>query len=67
MAPIIAAALDEAMRSGIVGKEVTPFALERIVAATGRRSLAANMALIRHNARLAGEIAVALASVAART
>jgi pseudouridine-5'-phosphate glycosidase len=62
LAPIIAAALDEAMRSGIAGKEVTPFALERIVAATGRRSLAANMALIRHNARLAGEIAVALAA-----
>jgi pseudouridine-5'-phosphate glycosidase len=62
MAPHIAAALAEAERAGIAAKAVTPFLLARIAEATGGAALAANIALIRSNARLAARIAVALAS-----
>jgi pseudouridylate synthase len=58
--PIIAGALAEAAASGVGGKAVTPFLLERIGAATGGAALAANIALVRHNACLAARIAVAL-------
>lgn len=58
----IARAVADAAAEGIVGKAVTPFLLGRILALSGGRSLAANIALIRNNARLAAEIAVALAS-----
>ncbi len=57
----IEAALAEAARLGIVAKAVTPFLLERVAASTGGRSLESNVAIIRHNAGLAGRIAVALA------
>jgi pseudouridine-5'-phosphate glycosidase len=58
----IAEALAEADAYGITGKAVTPYLLDRLVRATGGRTLTANMALIRNNARLAAEIAVALAT-----
>lgn len=54
-------ALDAASAAGIKGKETTPFLLKHIATHTGGESLAANIALIRNNARLAAEIAVALA------
>jgi pseudouridine-5'-phosphate glycosidase len=57
---IIAAAVAEAAAKGIARKAVTPFLLARIVELTGGRSLAANIALIRNNARLAAQVAVAL-------
>jgi pseudouridine-5'-phosphate glycosidase len=60
----IGAALEEAARQGIGGKRVTPFLLDRIVAATDGRSLLANGALIRNNARLAADIALAAARLA---
>jgi pseudouridine-5'-phosphate glycosidase len=53
-------ALADAERTGIRGKDATPFLLARVVEATGGRSLAANIALVKNNARLAAEIAVAL-------
>lgn len=53
-------ALVEADREGISGKAVTPYLLKRIEARTGGRSVAANIALIRHNARQAAAIAAAL-------
>jgi pseudouridine-5'-phosphate glycosidase len=59
--PAIEAALVEAEKAGIVGKAVTPFLLDAILKQTGGRSLTANIALIRNNARLAARIAVALA------
>jgi pseudouridine-5'-phosphate glycosidase len=43
-------------------KAVTPFLLSRILALTGGRSLATNVALIRNNARVAARLAVALAA-----
>ncbi|HMP96614.1 MAG TPA: pseudouridine-5'-phosphate glycosidase [Kiritimatiellia bacterium] len=56
----IAAALAEANARGIAGKAVTPFLLARVSELTGARSKTANLALLRNNARLAAEIAVAL-------
>ena len=55
----ITTALDEADARGIVGKDVTPFLLARVVELTGERSLASNIALVRNNARLAACIACA--------
>jgi pseudouridylate synthase len=57
---VIDTAVAEADREGITGKEVTPFLLGRIVELTDGRSLETNIALVRSNARVAGEIAVAL-------
>ncbi|MBV8407374.1 MAG: pseudouridine-5'-phosphate glycosidase [Alphaproteobacteria bacterium] len=54
-------ALDEATGHGVTGKAVTPFLLARLVKLTAGRSLAANMALVEHNARLGAQIAVAYA------
>jgi pseudouridine-5'-phosphate glycosidase len=59
----IAAALEDARRAGISGKEVTPFLLARVSALSHGRSLAANIALVRNNAALAGRVAVALAGI----
>ena len=56
----IATAVAEAGARAITGKAVTPFLLARIVELTGGQSLRTNIALVRNNARLAAEIAVAL-------
>lgn len=61
--PVIAAALGEAGRQGIRGKDVTPFLLAEIVRATAGRSLRANIALVKNNARVAAEIARAFAEL----
>ncbi len=58
--PIIREALREMSTRGISGKEATPFLLGRIVELTGGRSLAANIALVKNNARVAAAIARAL-------
>jgi pseudouridine-5'-phosphate glycosidase len=65
MAPHIAAALAAAETAGIAAKAVTPFLLARIDEATGGAALAANIALVRGNARLAARIAVELARLPA--
>jgi len=59
LAPMIAQALDEADAHGISAKAVTPFLLGRIFELTEGRSLTANIALVRNNARLAAQIAIA--------
>ncbi len=59
----IETALGEAAERGIQGKAVTPFLLARLEALTGGASLAANVALVLSNARLAAEIAVAYLAV----
>ncbi len=59
IAPNISLALAEAAANGISGKDVTPFLLQRLAEITGGRSLAANIALVLNNARLAADIAVA--------
>ncbi len=63
LAPIIARAQSEADTQAIRGKEVTPFLLQRIFELTEGRSLTANIALVRNNARLASEIARALSTM----
>lgn len=57
----IAEAVAEAAAAGIARKDVTPFLLARIVALTGGRSLAANIALVRNNVAVGADLAVALA------
>ena len=59
--PVIAVALAEADRLGVRGKDITPFLLSEIVQATEGRSLQANIALVKNNASVAAEIAVAFA------
>ena len=61
--PAIEAAVAEAAAQGITGKAVTPFLLSRVMALTEGRSLAANVALVENNARLAARIATALADM----
>jgi pseudouridine-5'-phosphate glycosidase len=61
METALADALADARRQYVAGKAVTPFLLDRIRRVTGGRSLRANQALIVANARLAGEVASALA------
>lgn len=57
----ITTATSEAEAAGVRGKAVTPWLLERIGRLTSGRSLAANIALIKNNARLGAEIASSLA------
>jgi len=57
---ITAQALREAAEQGIAGKSVTPFLLARIKALTGGRSLATNIALVKNNARVGAQLALAL-------
>jgi pseudouridine-5'-phosphate glycosidase len=54
-------ALADSDRLGITGKDITPYLLGRIVEITGGRSLATNIALVRHNARLGAAVARAYA------
>jgi pseudouridylate synthase len=57
---ITEAALAEAEAAGVSGKAVTPFLLARIKQLTDGRSLATNIALIKHNARVGAELARAM-------
>lgn len=54
-------ALIAAEKANVKGKAITPFLLARIERITGGDSLAANIALVCNNARLAARIACALA------
>lgn len=56
-------ALDAAREKKISGKEVTPFLLQYIASHTRGESLEANIALIKHNAKLGAAIAVQYALV----
>ena len=60
----ITEALMAAERDDITGKDVTPFLLQRIFELTEGRSLTANIALVRNNARLAAQIAVEMTKLA---
>ena len=59
----IAQALVEADGQGLSGAAVTPLLLARVAELTGGESLAANIALVLDNARLAAEIACAFAAL----
>ena len=58
--PAILQAVEEAITGELRSAEVTPFLLSRLAELTGEESIRANVALLLNNARLAGEIAVAL-------
>lgn len=56
----IAQALREAADQGVVGKASTPFMLKRIAELSNGRSLATNIALVKHNAVLGAKLALSL-------
>ncbi|WP_353828537.1 pseudouridine-5'-phosphate glycosidase [Agromyces sp. SYSU T0242] len=58
---VLAEALAAAEAGGVTGHDTTPFLLDFVQRATGGRSLEANLAVYRGNARLGAEIARALA------
>ncbi|ACL56052.1 pseudouridine-5'-phosphate glycosidase [Methylobacterium nodulans] len=60
IAALIATAVAQARAAGIAGKAVTPFLLSRLLDLTGGRSLSTNIALVKNNAALAAQLAVAL-------
>ena len=57
LTPLIEKAIREAEAKAITAKEVTPFLLKTILDLTNGKSLVANKALVRNNARLAAQIA----------
>lgn len=58
----IDAAVADARAEAVSGKRLTPFLLARLARATGGAAVAANRALVRHDAAVAAELAVALAA-----
>ncbi|MBE1554041.1 pseudouridine-5'-phosphate glycosidase [Sporosarcina limicola] len=56
---IIEKALEEAKANGIAGKDVTPFMLGKVKDLTEGKSLDANIALVKNNAVIGAQIAVA--------
>jgi pseudouridine-5'-phosphate glycosidase len=58
--PFILQAVAEAEQQGLRSAQVTPYLLSRLVALSGERSLHANLALLKNNAAVAAQIAVAL-------
>lgn len=61
--PHIEQALADMAALGLTGKETTPYLLGRIVEITGGRSLEANIALVRHNAAAAAQVAAEYAAL----
>jgi pseudouridylate synthase len=57
----LATALADAERQQVRGRDVTPFLLERLRALSAGESVRANLALLRNNARVAAQLATALA------
>jgi pseudouridine-5'-phosphate glycosidase len=62
MEPIIERASREARDKKIHGQELTPFLLQRISELTNKKSIRANLSLLINNARLAAQIATAMAT-----
>ncbi|MBY0451771.1 MAG: pseudouridine-5'-phosphate glycosidase, partial [Bdellovibrionaceae bacterium] len=61
MERVINSSLEEMKKKNIKGKESTPFLLGKVKELTSGRSLETNIQLILNNAKVAAEIAVALA------
>ena len=57
---LVDAALAAAHANGIAGKALTPFLLNELAQKSGGKTLAANVALLENNARVAAEIAKSL-------
>uniref|UniRef100_A0AAY4C140 Carbohydrate kinase PfkB domain-containing protein n=1 Tax=Denticeps clupeoides TaxID=299321 RepID=A0AAY4C140_9TELE len=56
-------AVREASSNGIIGRDVTPFILQRVSEITEGKSLQANIALIRNNAKVGSQVACALSAL----
>jgi pseudouridine-5'-phosphate glycosidase len=63
----IAEAIVQAEAAGVSRKDLTPFLLQRLFELTEGKSLKANIALVRNNARVAADIAVAFAQACRTT
>lgn len=63
----ISKAVSEAAEKGIKGKDLTPYLLGRVGELTDGKSIKANIALLKNNAKVAAEIAEALCSDTERT
>ena len=61
--PLVEEALAAATAAGVSGQAVTPYVLAHLHRESGGRTEAANKALVAQNARLGGEVAVALAAL----
>lgn len=57
----LSSALEEAERTHVAGRDLTPFLLRRLSERSGGATLRANVALLEQNARVAAAVAVALA------
>lgn len=62
LSDLVSGALRSAAAKGVNGKDVTPYLLRHMAHASDGRTVALNVALLVSNARVAAEIAVALAS-----
>lgn len=60
---VVAQALLEAEQQGIAGKATTPYLLKRINELTQGASLKTNIALVKNNARVGAQLAVALSAL----
>lgn len=60
--PVIAEVLRAAEADGVRGGAVTPLVLGRLAEATDGRTVTANLALVEHDARVAADVAVAMAA-----
>jgi len=58
-------ALQQAERQTVTGKAVTPYLLTKLVELTNGESLKTNIALVKHNAQIGSQIAVAYAALEA--
>jgi len=57
--PVIELAVENAVKDGVDGKQLTPYLLAKIAEVSKGKSMEANIALLINNAAVAGEIAVA--------
>ena len=62
---VLAGALAECAAQGVTGAAITPFVLGRIGEATEGRSIPANLSLAENNAKVAADVAVAIAALGA--
>jgi pseudouridine-5'-phosphate glycosidase len=61
--PVIQEAVQRAEKDHILGQSLTPYLLGRLAEAAGEEILRANLSLLKTNAHLAGEIALAFESI----
>ncbi len=63
MEPLIEQVVEEAAENGLISAALTPCLLQRLARLTENRSLRANIALLKNNARVAAQIARVLADM----